>query len=318
MTRSRTLRPGFFSSFNLAKVSRDARLFFAGLWVEADDEGRLIDSPKQLAGAIFPHDDDVDAPMVVGWLDDLIAITVVARYEANGGRYLVIPNFMEHQKPPHASPSKLPPIPGKPVKASRVTREKGVRASRKRSEDAPPDDGDPSEALTPKAALGLGLGSCLGSSSSPTTADTHAKRVPSLEDEDQPAQPKIVADAVAILARRALDTTPSAVGDVPSWLAKTQRQRLEFHQATISDLRLENFHDGAALANWLEPPAATEDSRADLALMDRTLCPACESTNGWMRDIEPALPCPVCRPEDAAKYAEKPEYAAVYAEAAAS
>lgn len=168
MARTRTLRPQFFSSFNLAKVSRDARLFFAGLWVEADDEGRLIDSPKQLAGAVFPHDDDVDAPMVVGWLDDLIAIDVVQRYDASGGRYLLITNFAEHQKPPHASPSKLPQPSDKRVSRSRVTREKGVRVSRKRSEDTPPDERGPSDVLSENAPLGLGLnvvGSCLGSCS---------------------------------------------------------------------------------------------------------------------------------------------------------
>ena len=112
MARSRTIRPSFFTSFSLAKVSRDARLFFTGLWIEADDDGRLIDSPKLLAGSIFPHDSDVTAKKVTRWLDELVGIGAVARYEAGGGQYLLIPGFAEHQKVPHPSPSKLPPPPG--------------------------------------------------------------------------------------------------------------------------------------------------------------------------------------------------------------
>lgn len=111
MARSRTLRPDFFTSYKLATVSRDARLLFAGLWVEADDEGRLIDSPKMLAGAIFPHDDDVTPRKVDGWIRALVDLDVLRRYESGSGRYLLITNFSEHQKPPHPTPSKLPPPP---------------------------------------------------------------------------------------------------------------------------------------------------------------------------------------------------------------
>lgn len=109
MARSRTLRPGFFTSFTLATVPRDARLFFAGLWVEADDEGRFINSPKALAGAIFPHDDDVTARVAARWLEQLEQIGAVLLYETNGGRFGQIVSWGEHQKPPHPAPSKFPP-----------------------------------------------------------------------------------------------------------------------------------------------------------------------------------------------------------------
>ena len=111
MARSRVIRPSFFTSFSLARVSRDARLFFAGLWIEADDQGRVINSPKLLAASIFPHDSDVTVRKVNRWLDELAGIGVVERYEAGGGQYLHIPGFAEHQRVPHPSPSKLPPPP---------------------------------------------------------------------------------------------------------------------------------------------------------------------------------------------------------------
>lgn len=111
MARSRQVRPEFFTDVKLSKVSRDARLFFVGLWVEADDEGRLIDSPKMLAGSIFPHDDDVTVRKADVWLNQLIALGVLQRYEVDGDKYLFLTNFSRHQKVPHASPSKLPPPP---------------------------------------------------------------------------------------------------------------------------------------------------------------------------------------------------------------
>lgn len=158
MARSRTLRPSFFSSFSLAKVCRDARLTFTGLWVEADDDGRLIDSPKHLAGAIFPHDDDVTADMLKGWLDELEKIEAIHRYETPRGRYIVIVNWSEHQKPPHPTPSKLPTPPGSPggLSDSRDSHEDSANLSRAGHEHDAPVSRD-------AHSLGLGFGSGLGS-----------------------------------------------------------------------------------------------------------------------------------------------------------
>lgn len=111
MTRSRTVRPTFWTSFSLAQVEREVRLFFVGLWTEADDEGRLIDAPKALAGALFPHDPDVDADTVTRWLDELVRVGAIRRYRAKGASYLHIPAWKEHARPPHPTPSKLPAPP---------------------------------------------------------------------------------------------------------------------------------------------------------------------------------------------------------------
>lgn len=111
MARTRTLRPSFWKSFTLGSISREARLTFVGLWTEADDEGRAIDAPKALAGALFPHDEDVTGDDITRWLDELESVGAILRYEAKGGRYLHILGWDEHQKPPHATPSGLPAPP---------------------------------------------------------------------------------------------------------------------------------------------------------------------------------------------------------------
>jgi hypothetical protein len=103
------VKPNLFGSYTIAKVSIEARYLFVGLFCEADDEGRMIDSPKRLAGSLFPHDDKVTEKRVNGWLEELAAIGSIYRYTApQGGRYIVIPKWAAHQKVSHPLPSPLP------------------------------------------------------------------------------------------------------------------------------------------------------------------------------------------------------------------
>jgi DnaD/phage-associated family protein len=72
-----------------------ARLLFIGLWTLADREGRLEDRPKRIKASIFPYDDcNVD-----GLLDALAdnEEKFIARYEADGGKYIQINNFVKQQ-----------------------------------------------------------------------------------------------------------------------------------------------------------------------------------------------------------------------------
>jgi hypothetical protein len=108
MARIRTVKPDMFGSFSMAEVPIEARYLFVGLFTEADDEGLMLDSPKRLAGAIFPHDEKVTAQKIDGWLDDLARVGCLVRYIAGEGRYLCIPKWLDHQKISHPTPSKLP------------------------------------------------------------------------------------------------------------------------------------------------------------------------------------------------------------------
>lgn len=106
MARSRILKPGFFSNEDLAALSFEARLCFAGLWTLADREGRLEDRPKRIDAALFPYD-QVD---IVAILEALTVNGFIRRYVANGVAVIDIPRFAEHQHPHQRElASQLPP-----------------------------------------------------------------------------------------------------------------------------------------------------------------------------------------------------------------
>ena len=108
MARIRTVKPDLFGSYTMATVPVEARYLFVGIFTEADDEGLLIDSAKRLAGAIFPHDEKVTGVKVDRWLSDLHCIGSILRYEAQDGRYVYIPKWLDHQRISHPTPTKFP------------------------------------------------------------------------------------------------------------------------------------------------------------------------------------------------------------------
>ena len=108
MARIRTVKPDLFGSYTMATIPVEARYLFVGLFTEADDEGLLIDSPKRLAGAIFPHDEKVSSTKVDKWLDALSGIGSILRYSAEEGRYIYLPKWLDHQRISHATPTRLP------------------------------------------------------------------------------------------------------------------------------------------------------------------------------------------------------------------
>jgi hypothetical protein len=108
MARIRTVKPDLFGSYSLSSIAIEARYLFIGLFTEADDYGILIDSPKRLVGAIFPHDEKVTANKVNAWLSDLERVGSITRYEVNGGRYICLPEWANHQRISHPSKATLP------------------------------------------------------------------------------------------------------------------------------------------------------------------------------------------------------------------
>ncbi|MBF0311537.1 MAG: hypothetical protein HQL56_18655 [Magnetococcales bacterium] len=71
------------------------RLFFIGLWLAADREGRLEDRPRKLKAMIFPFDDC----NVNEFLHDLEPRGFLARYNIEGEKFIQITNFSKHQTP---------------------------------------------------------------------------------------------------------------------------------------------------------------------------------------------------------------------------
>lgn len=108
MPRIRTVKPEFWSDAKVSKLSLPARLLFLGLLNEADDEGRLLGSPKYLCGVVFPNDDDIEGSDVRGWLDELEAVGMARRYTVEDVVYVYLPRFRRHQRINRPSKSKLP------------------------------------------------------------------------------------------------------------------------------------------------------------------------------------------------------------------
>jgi len=108
--RSRTVRPEFWSDEKLAKVSRDARLMFIGLWTTADDYGVTKGHPAWLKSQIYPYDESSIKSFEV-WLRELVQAGMVFPFSVNGERYLWIKNFLKHQKVnrPSAVRNPVPP-----------------------------------------------------------------------------------------------------------------------------------------------------------------------------------------------------------------
>jgi hypothetical protein len=123
--RSRVIKPEFWSDEKLARVSREARLFFAGLWSVADDHGVTHANPSLLKSHIFPYDDDLKISTVKQWIDKLVDMGMLIPYTAdNGETYLFIRTFPDYQKIDHPSKTGYNPTPREGLaKLSRITRE---------------------------------------------------------------------------------------------------------------------------------------------------------------------------------------------------
>ena len=111
MARIRTIKPEFPQSESMGRVSRDARLLFVMLWPICDDHGRTRAASRMLASLLFPYDDDAPG-LIGGWLDELEREGCISRYESNGSTFLVICNWLTHQKIDKPSKAQFPDPPG--------------------------------------------------------------------------------------------------------------------------------------------------------------------------------------------------------------
>lgn len=95
MSRARNIKPGFFKNDILAECHPLTRILFAGLWCEADREGRMEDRPKRLKAECLPYD-DCDIEELLGELSDR---GFIVRYVVEGKPYIAVTEFTQHQNP---------------------------------------------------------------------------------------------------------------------------------------------------------------------------------------------------------------------------
>lgn len=106
MARIRTIKPEFWTSEKIVECSRDARLFFIGMWNFADDEGRLVNSAMQLKMKIFPAE-DLLIESIQGLLTELSVNGLIKCYVVDNKEYIQIVGW-DHQKINRPNPSKIP------------------------------------------------------------------------------------------------------------------------------------------------------------------------------------------------------------------
>lgn len=105
--RIRSIKPEFWESESLGRVSREARLLFIGLFSCCDDLGRARASSRLLASRLYPYDDDAFKKLP-GWIAELEKEGCIRLYQVEGEAYLDIPKWRNHQKIDKPSASKLP------------------------------------------------------------------------------------------------------------------------------------------------------------------------------------------------------------------
>ena len=114
MARIRYLKPDFFKDEDIKELSFEARLFYQGLWIQADREGRGEDRPERLKIEIMPYD-EIDAEEIMRLLAHHKKNgkrPFIVRYEIDGEKYYQIINWQKHQRPHKTErESDIPPPP---------------------------------------------------------------------------------------------------------------------------------------------------------------------------------------------------------------
>ena len=108
MARIRTIKPEYWQDEKLSPLPALDRLVFLGLISQADDAGRIVDTPRLLDGLLFPQTDETCGAS----LEALARAGVIDRgMTASGQRIIQIVGWAKHQRVDHPNlKGALPPI----------------------------------------------------------------------------------------------------------------------------------------------------------------------------------------------------------------
>lgn len=236
MSRIRTIKPEFWGHPKTARLSRDARLLFLGLLNESDDHGRQLGSPKRIAGAVFPNDEDVSAKRVIAWITELECVGLVRRYNVDGVEYLLIVGFSEHQKVAHPTASRLPA----PT---------WVNGSGKAHDDLTNNSGEDLESLNPY------LGSrIVGSSFRSDPEDPGCAEPAESDDEEVVEEPPPPIDPVDIKIRAVLERC----ADVKIAQVAKPNNAVAYRRTVLANLELDNAEKLRAVITETHPNAPVD------------------------------------------------------------
>ena|GEM_PF-1858004 len=96
MPRIRTIKPRFWDDVKLAKISRDARLVFIGMWNFSDDLGVIVAESIWLKSKIFPYD-VIQVQQFEKWLEELVKHGFISLLSYKNDRFYYLPNLTRHQ-----------------------------------------------------------------------------------------------------------------------------------------------------------------------------------------------------------------------------
>lgn len=111
MPRIRSVHPDICTDETLVNASAAAERLYVRLWTHLDDDGRCVDNALLLKAALFPIHQNVTAKQIGGWVDELVHLGCLFRYEHAGRHYLTVKpdRWSVWQKPRRKVDSKLPP-----------------------------------------------------------------------------------------------------------------------------------------------------------------------------------------------------------------
>lgn len=206
MARIRSVKPEFFTSETLARVSISARLTFIGLWTYVDDNGVGIDNERLIDAALYPLDEDALESLrrVSEDLRQLSDAGVITRYEVTGRRYLFVTSWYEHQKVSH------PGKPRYPLPPADIPRPPNSRNAHP-PESLPNGSGGSPESLTRSSALSREQGAGSRESAVPASGSTaQLALVPDLAADEPPPheEPETEGQRINRLARVYADLVP--------------------------------------------------------------------------------------------------------------
>lgn len=96
MARNRMIKPKFWDDSKIAKISRDSRLLYIGLWTFSDDVGVVIGNSIWLKSKIFPYD-QIQVQQFEKWLSELATHGFICQFSYKGENFIYLPNFARHQ-----------------------------------------------------------------------------------------------------------------------------------------------------------------------------------------------------------------------------
>lgn len=96
MARIRTIKPEFWDDLKIAKVSRDSRLLYIGMWNFADDLGVIIGDHLWIKSKVFPFD-QIQIQQFDKWMQELVKSGFISLFSHNGEEFYYLPNLTRHQ-----------------------------------------------------------------------------------------------------------------------------------------------------------------------------------------------------------------------------